>query len=654
MRHVPATDAAAATEDLPEAARRAYADGDLEGAVGAWETLHRRCLDAGDAAGAAEAAAMVAVYLLIDTGLMAPVRGWVRRAEHLLEPETDTAVHALLSAVRGYERFMCGDLEAATIHSDRAIALGERHGVADATVIGETARARLTLLRGDLATGLELLEEVGARLMAGDATPLATGMMLCEVICAAQGLSMHDLAREWTEVMERWRHDAASGGFHGRCRVHRAELLRLSGPLDEAEREALGACEDLRPWMRREYGWPLVELGNVRLRRGDLAGAETAFTEALARAWCPQPGLALVHLARGDLDGAAVLLDEAIAHPLAIPSKEQPPSGDLRNAPLLHARAQVAAAAGDAPAAVAAAAALDQVASSFPSPALHAMACVSRARALLLDGRAREAEGHAREAIGLWAELDAPYECASARLVAADALDVLGRVDAADRERSLAARACEEIGAAGLCEPLRDADSAVFTARDGLRRVVYGGMEATVPDLKGLRYLARLLAEPGGELHVLDLVALESPEDLGTGAHRGLGHGPPADRWQEGLPVIDEQAKQAYRRRLREVEEDLEEARADHDLARVELAERDRDYLLAELSGAFGLGGRARVTGSSAERARTAVTRSLRYSLTRLEKAHPLAAAHLSRAVRTGSFCSYAPDPTRPVAWTVD
>ena len=59
--------------------------------------------------------------------------------------------------------------------------------------------------------------------------------------------------------------------------------LRVSGPGDLAEEEALLACEELRPWMRREFGWPLVELGNVRLRMGDLEGAEAAYRRALER-----------------------------------------------------------------------------------------------------------------------------------------------------------------------------------------------------------------------------------------------------------------------------------------------------------------------------------------------------------------------------------
>jgi hypothetical protein len=163
-----------------------------------------------------------------------------------------------------------------------------------------------------------------------------------------------------------------------------------------------------------------------------------------------------------------------------------------------------------------------------------------------------------------------------------------------------------------------------------------------LPDLKGLRYLERLLASPGQELHALDLVAAESAPDALDGATR-------VD--SSGLLVLDEVAKAAYRRRLVEVEEDLDEAVLTNDLAREEVARRDRDYLVDELARAVGLGGRDRRTGGSAERARTSVTRSLRYALARLSTEHPDLGAHLSRRLRTGTYCCYEPDPLSPVTW---
>lgn len=170
--------------------------------------------------------------------------------------------------------------------------------------------------------------------------------------------------------------------------------------------------------------------------------------------------------------------------------------------------------------------------------------------------------------------------------------------------------------------------------RDGDRwHLVHGGRSVTVPDLKGVRLLARLLAEPGREFPALDLA--------------GAGVVEP------GLPVLDDEAKASYRRRLAEAEEDLAEAERNNDEARRALAERDRGYLLAEPSGAFGLTGRVRATGGTVERARTSVTHSLRYALARITAGHPELGGHLGSAVRTGAYCSYSPDPVVPLTWEI-
>ncbi|MFP3899751.1 MAG: hypothetical protein ACLFXM_02770 [Acidimicrobiia bacterium] len=653
-------------------AQAAYGNGDFEAAVGAWEDLHSLLVLQGDAAEAARAAAMVAMYLMMDTGLMAPVRGWLRRAERLLAGHGETPAHALIAMVRTYERFMCGDMDSARGHAARAIELGDRLGVQPAVVIGRVASARTEIYAGDVQRGLDLLEEVGALLMSGDVDPLTTGMMYCELICAAQGLGRVDLAREWTDVMEHWRHGVAFGGINGRCRVHRAEILRMSGPCDLAEEEALGACDELRPWMRREFGWPLAELGNIRLRKGDLAGAEEAFVAAHGHAWSPHPGLALVRLAQGDVEAASALIADAIAHPFDIPSKERPPFGDLRLAPLLDAQAEIAAAAGDVDTARRAADALRSIADAYDSRGLDAAASLAGARAALIGGDPERAIDDAGSAVAAWADLGAPFETAVARVVLGEAHHRRGRADRARMEWQAARVAFEEFGAVGWLERVEgllagqhpapappaagvgpqaaEGSTATFTCTGDTRTICFGGRTVLVRDLKGLRYLARLLAEPGREFHALDLVAVENGTLPVSAAPRAEELDGEAGA---GLPVIDEQARDAYRRRLAEVEDDIEEAARTNDLGRLELAQRDRDYLVAELAQAVGLGGRSRATGGTAERARTSVTRSLRYAITRLAEHHPTLATHLERAVRTGTYCSYTPDPLAPVAWQV-
>src|SRR5918997_4428170 len=239
-------DGLAGPAELPLLGEVAYAAGHLEVTIEAWERAHALCVRAGDPVAAADAAVRVAMHLLLDTALMAPVRGWLARAERLLEGRDGTPAHAWLAVVRAYERMLTGDVAGARRWSDRAIEVGARCDAA-ACALGRVAGARLRILDGDVEEGLALLDEVGVAAVSGGLDPLSTGLVYCELVCALQGLAQYDAAEEWTEAMERWSRTNAIGSLHGRCRVHRAEILRLRGACEEAELEALGALEELRP-----------------------------------------------------------------------------------------------------------------------------------------------------------------------------------------------------------------------------------------------------------------------------------------------------------------------------------------------------------------------------------------------------------------------
>ena len=660
--------AALTAEGIELRARACYGVGDFEGSIAAWEDLHLLHVANDDLPRAAMAAATVALFLLIDTGLMAAVRGWLRRSEGLLDGYVEEPAHAMIAVVRGYERFMCGDMAGARLNSSMATDLGARLGVSPALMIGRVCAARVTMYEGHIDEGLDLLDEIATDLMSGAADPLTTGMMYCELICAAQGMALQERVIEWTEVMDRWRRDASIGSVSGRCRVHRAEILRISGPCDEAEQEALGACEELRPWMRREFGWPLVELGNIRLRKGDLPGAEEAFMAAHERAWSPHPGLALLRLEQGDAGTASAMIADAIAHPFDIPSKERPPFGDLRLAPLLDAQAEIASVTGDAATLRSAAGALQAIAETYPSRSLAAGALLAGARLSLIEGDTQKAIHAATAATAAWADVGAPFEAALARMVLAEARDRDGDVAGSRLEWSAARSAFRRFGAARWAEradllatgdvsvdvqnPPSSSAIATFRCDADTRLIEFGGVSVLMRDLKGFRYLARLLGEPGREFHVLDLVAVEdgSLPTAGTVAH---DDGLTAGRGDSELPVLDEQAREAYRRRLADVDDDIEDATRMNDIGRAELATRDREYLIAELSRAAGLGFRPRTVGGTSERARTSVTRSVRYSLDRLSEHHPALAVHLSQSVQTGTYCMYTADPTAPLIWAL-
>ena len=645
--------------DLPLLGEIAYATGDLNVAIEAWERAHAVCVQAGDQVAAAGAAVRVAMHLLFDTALMAPVRGWLARVERLLEGAGETPAHAWLAVVRAYERMLTGDAPGARQWARRAIDVGATCDPA-ACAIGRIAEARLLILDGDVQQGLALLDEAGVATVSGELDALSTGVVYCELVCALQGLALYDEAEQWTEAMERWCETNAIGSLHGRCRVHRAEILRLRGSCDEAQRQALMACEELRPFLRRELGWPLSELGRIRLHQGDIAGAEEALLAAHRAGWDPQPALALVHLARGDVDGAAESIRDALEHPLRVPSKERPPNSDLQRAPLLEAQVEIAIASGDIDRARSAADELERVAARFESKALVAGAAHARGRVRLADGDAAGAEQSLSEAVRRWNEVGAPYEAALARLDLADAHHASGSEHRADLERQAARTILDAIEAAPSESP---ADSAVRDALDEepvasvnvFRRegdywtVIFEGSTVRVRDLKGMHYLARLFADPGREYHVLDLVAAETSSVAHVDDNRA-GRLPRAALGDAGA-MLDAHAKDAYRRRLAEIDDDIEQAQAIGDGERAAQADAERDFLLRELSRAVGLSGRHRRAASASERARAGVTRAVRQTITRIAELDPQLGEHLSRTIRTGTYCAYMPDPRSPAGW---
>ena len=663
--------------DLAVFAHCAYAAGHIDATIEAWERVHAEGLRAGDHLMAAGGAVRVALHLLFDTALLAPIRGWASRAERLLEGQDDTPVHAWIAVVRSYERLLSGDFRRAREWARRAIDVGTGRDPA-AAALGRIAEARSLILEGDVARGLDLLNEAAVATMSGELDPLATGVIYCEVVCALQAVAQYDLAEQWTQAMEWWRQGQPVESIHGRCRVHRAEILRLRGSCVEAEQEALGACEELRPYLRREFGWPLTELGRIRLRTGDVRGAEEVFLAAHQAGWDPQPGLALVRLAQGEVPLAAALIREALDHPLNVPSKELPPNSDLRRAPLLAAQVEIEIAAGDLDRARSAADELTRVAAVFESKALAAGAVLAHGQVRLALGDTAGARGDFEAAVQQWDEIGAPYETALGRMGLAHAHRAEGNEAHAILEFRAAHRVFERIGATS--QAARAADAIGEGARGEIREsppppyptvvsgthraaenvfrregdywsVTFEGRIVRLRDMKGIRYLARLLAHPGREFHVVELVAVEEGARAGTADV--IGPGLSFRDVGDAGEMLDPRAKDAYRRRLGEIEDDLGEARALGDASRVAQASAEREFLARELSRAVGLGGRHRRAGSAAERARASVTRAVRQAMGRIGAHHPPLGTHLGMAIRTGTYCTYLPDPRVPVAWKV-
>jgi hypothetical protein len=189
----------------------------------------------------------------------------------------------------------------------------------------------------------------------------------------------------------------------------------------------------------------------------------------------------------------------------------------------------------------------------------------------------------------------------------------------------------------------------VFRREGDYWTVVFEAKTVRMRDLKGMHYLARLLAEPGREYHVLDLVGTET--ESGAQVDNSKGARMPRPALGDAGEMLDPRARDAYRRRLAEIDDDIEQARAIGDAEQAAQAEVERDFLLRELARAFGLGGRDRRAASASERARSGVTRAVRQTITRITQHHPQLGEHLSLTIRTGTYCGYHPDPRAPARW---
>lgn len=180
----------------------------------------------------------------------------------------------------------------------------------------------------------------------------------------------------------------------------------------------------------------------------------------------------------------------------------------------------------------------------------------------------------------------------------------------------------------------------VFRLVDSVWTLRFAGRTLHLPDSKGLRDLHTLLSHAGQEISALELLGGAGSADVVRGARR-LG----ADT------VLDERAKAEYRRRLTQLDAEIDSARDRFDDRRAAAIDTERAALLEELRHAAGLGGRTRLLGDEAERARKTVSARIRDALRRVERGHPELGEHLRACVSLGVACRY--DPQRDIHWAV-
>ena len=175
--------------------------------------------------------------------------------------------------------------------------------------------------------------------------------------------------------------------------------------------------------------------------------------------------------------------------------------------------------------------------------------------------------------------------------------------------------------------------------------IAYEGRTIRLRDSRGLRYLAALLYHPGRRLHVHEIVRVVSGE-TDASVMRCSSLTTRSDLGDAG-DVLDARARAAYRTRLTELKDEMEDAERTSDLGRKTKLRQEIETLGHELLEAA----RGRKAASHVERARITVTKGIKTALMKIGDRHPELGSHLYATVRRGYWCTYQPDPRRPIEW---
>ena len=191
-----------------------------------------------------------------------------------------------------------------------------------------------------------------------------------------------------------------------------------------------------------------------------------------------------------------------------------------------------------------------------------------------------------------------------------------------------------------------EAHPATFVKQNDFWILLFEGRESHIKDSRGMGYLAALLRTPRKEIHVLVLatagVAAPRSESAKT---ESLSVGSGDD------PVLDSQAIAAYRRRISEIQEEIDQAESWNETERFSRLTEEMQEIESTLTSALGLSGRVRSAPSAAGRARVSVRNAIAAALKTIRANDERLWQHLSRSTRTGTFCVY--DPEDPPNWSL-
>ncbi len=423
-------------EDLESLGDAAWWTGDIDAAIAARERAVTSYIEQDQPIKAAAMAIQNGESFHLKK-TKAVANAWVKRADRLLENDRDCATYGFLQRLKGWLAFDAGDTDAAIAYAKEVGEFGARLGDPNLTALSLQDEGRALVQRGEIKQGMAMIDEAMASAVAGELTPHITGKAYCNMLAACDKVADYERATEWSDAATRWCEQNADSAFPGICRVFRAKIMRLRGAWRAASDAATQVSIDLEGIVgSTAEAW--YEIGEIRTRLGDVAGADEAFSQAHALGRAPLPGIADLRLVEGKIDHAATLIDTALAEAGTDP---------MRRVRLLPTKAEVCLGAGNIDEASEVVEEFAQIASDFDSPLLNAVVLELRGSIDLARGDSSSAVSTLRDAVRAWADLGFPFETARARLKLVEALRADGDEASADLEIGAALVTLEQLGA---------------------------------------------------------------------------------------------------------------------------------------------------------------------------------------------------------------
>jgi DNA-binding winged helix-turn-helix (wHTH) protein len=373
----------------------------------------------------------------LEKGEHTVASGWHKRAANLIGTNKESREYGLWCWMGARMAGARDDLDEALRLADEAYRVGNHLKDVVVESLGLIYRGFYRLCVGETELGLEDQNLAAAQGLSNDLNPVVGGILYCNILWACRNFGDWARAYEWTSSYVRWCKDSGMLNLSGSCRLHQAEVLGVRGTLREAKaliEEAIVQLANDAPWAS---GDAFRVLGDINFAIGDFELANSAYLNAYAVGWDPQPGLSRLQVETGDLESAYSGLERSL--------QTKSWASRQRRGIVLATLAQVAAQTGRIDRAREIITELESQPRRWPVPTIKALIAEARSELFLADGDSEAAVAELQSACSYWIAADSIVNAADARLRLASLLVEAGDLIGAKLEMKAAQTIAEKL-----------------------------------------------------------------------------------------------------------------------------------------------------------------------------------------------------------------